>query len=223
MQNIEIWKSLDCINYPNYEISNWGRVKSLNYKRSGEERLLKPKKQKDGYLSVSLCKDSKQKSFLVHKLVALIFLENPLNLPQINHKDENKENNKVENLEFCTARHNINYGTRSERAGKNISKAKQGKHHTKETKQKMSETRKGENNPMFGKKHTKETKQKISETRKGKGTKPILQYTLDGVFIRDWDSATTASKELNIFQTSITACCKEKLKTCGGFIWRYKQ
>ena len=109
--------------------------------------------------------------------------------------DENKENNHVSNLCWCNCYENNNYGSRNIR---------------------MSKTKKG-------KPKSEEHKQKLSIANKGKGSKPILQYTLDGIFIRDWDSATTASKELNIFQTSITACCKGKQKSAYGFIWRYKE
>jgi hypothetical protein len=74
-----------------------------------------------------------------------------------------------------------------------------------------------------GKLKSEETKQKMSQALKGKGIKPILQFTLDNIFIREWDSATTASRELNINQSNITKVCKGKIKTCGGFIWRYKE
>lgn len=216
-KEIEIWKSLNFMGYPDYEISTLGRVKSLERtiirkngrKNTYPERILKPSKNKFGYLVVGLHKDGKLKNFTVHRLVCLAFLENPNNLPQINHKDENKENNHVDNLEFCTAKHNTNYGTRNERASKNISKVMKGKKHSEETKQKISDSKKGENNPMFG---------KISPNRK-----PILQFTKDMVFVREFDSATTASKELKLSQGNITACCKRRQKTCSGFIWKYKE
>lgn len=228
MENIEIWKSLKFLGYPDYEVSNWGNVKSLNYLRTGKEKILKPAKSKNGYSSIVLCKRGIAKTFRLHKLIALTFIPNPENLPCINHKDENKENNRVENLEFCSARYNNNYGTRNERASKSmkgkiftdehkskISKANKGKKRSEETKQKMRKQR------------TEETKQKISEAKRGKPQykhrKPILQFTLDNVFLREFDSAKSASEELNIYATSITACCKGKLKTCGGFIWRYKE
>lgn len=110
----EVWKPV--VGYEDlYEVSSFGRVKSLNYNRTGKEKIRKPLKTKYGYLQVNLCKDGKPKNFKVHRLVAENFIPNPLNLPQINHKDENKENNFVENLEFCDAQYNTNYGTRNER------------------------------------------------------------------------------------------------------------
>ena len=91
-----------------YMVSNFGRVKSLCY---GKERILKPLKVGKGYLQVILFKDGKHKSFYIHRLVALVFLPNPDNLTIINHKDENPLNNCVDNLEWCTQKYNVNYGT----------------------------------------------------------------------------------------------------------------
>ena len=64
-----------------------------------------------GYIKVNLIKDNKQKHFYIHRLVAMAFIPNPFNLPQVNHKDENKANNHVTNLEWCTQSYNNNYGT----------------------------------------------------------------------------------------------------------------
>lgn len=113
-EKTEIWKSLDFLGYPDYEVSNMGQVKSLSYRKTGKERILKPQKTKFGYLRNQLSNNSKGKWFLVHRLVALTFLENPLNLPCVNHKDEDKENNHIDNLEWCTHEYNNNYGTHNE-------------------------------------------------------------------------------------------------------------
>lgn len=172
-KEIEIWK--DIPNYEGlYQVSNWGQVKSLSYNKTGKEKIMKPSKDKNGYLHVNLYKDGKRKSFLVHRLVAMTFIPNLENLPIINHKDEDKQNNHVDNLEFCTHEYNLNYGTRNNR----MSQAK-----------------------------------KI----------PILQYTKQGVFIREWDSATDVEKELNISQGDISKCCNNNRKSAGKFIWRYKE
>ena len=74
----------------------------------------------DGYYRIWLWIGGVQKCFLVHRLVALAFLPNPDNLPEVNHKDENKTNNMVGNLEWCSKSYNINYGTRNERCGEKI-------------------------------------------------------------------------------------------------------
>lgn len=116
---IEIWKDIE--GFEGHQVSNFGRIKSLNYRRTGEERILKPGKNRGGYLFVILCKNGKQKLFLVHCLVAKAFIPNPNNWTQINHLDENKENNCVDNLEWCTAKYNSNFGTRTERVAKKLS------------------------------------------------------------------------------------------------------
>lgn len=105
-----------------YQVSNFGNILSLNYHRSGKPKLMKLSDNGNGYLKVCLSKDGKQKMFKVHRLVAETFIPNPENLPQVNHIDENKENNRVDNLEWCSLEYNNNYGTRNERIGKTISK-----------------------------------------------------------------------------------------------------
>ncbi len=113
----EIWKDIE--GYEGlYQISNLGRVKRLDRYVKGRwgnyyllnGKLIKERKTKDGYLRVGLQTGKKQKMFAIHRLVAKAFIPNPDNLPQVNHKDENKENNCVDNLEWCTAKYNINYG-----------------------------------------------------------------------------------------------------------------
>ena len=112
---LEIWKTIE--NYPDYMVSNLGRIKSFKY---GREKILKQAKDKDNYFSVNLSKEGKQKTYLVHRLVALHFIPNPNNLPCVNHRDENKQNNCTSNLEYCTVEYNTNYGTRNERVSKAI-------------------------------------------------------------------------------------------------------
>jgi hypothetical protein len=121
MKETEIWKTIS--DYPNYMVSSLGRVKSLNYKRTGKEEILKPCVDSIGYCNVGLCKDNKQKKIYIHRLVAQAFIPNPDNLSQVNHKDENKQNNCVDNLEFCDATYNNTYGTRLERASKACQKS----------------------------------------------------------------------------------------------------
>ena len=112
----EIWKDIE--NYEGlYQISNKGHVKSL-YK--GSERILKLWDNGRGYLRVYLTKENTSKHIRVHRLVARAFIPNPYNLPEINHIDENKKNNSVENLEWCDRRYNVNYGTRNERVSRKI-------------------------------------------------------------------------------------------------------
>lgn len=112
----EIWK--DKKDYEgHYQVSNCGRVKSIKF---GKEIILELIKNKGGYYSVNLSKNGIVKNYLVHRLVAEAFIDNPDNLPQVNHRDENKLNNNVDNLEWCTNEYNINYGTRTERYSKPV-------------------------------------------------------------------------------------------------------
>ena len=105
-----------------YQVSNLGRVKSLNYNHTKSEKILKSSIEGRGYKTVTLYKNGIQKTYKIHKLVAQHFIPNPDNLMCINHKDENKLNNNVENLEWCTTRYNNIYGTRIKRAAKSKSK-----------------------------------------------------------------------------------------------------
>lgn len=103
MYDIEEFR--DVVGYEDlYEVSNEGRIRNKN-----TGRILKPNKIHNGYLQVSLCKDGERKPALVHRLVAQAFLPNPNHYPQVNHKDEDKTNNSVDNLEYCTIQYNINY------------------------------------------------------------------------------------------------------------------
>ena len=101
---MEIWK--DCKGYEgSYQVSNLGRIWSIK-----GQRYLKGCEDKDGYLRVNLtAKNGKVKTERIHRLVAIAFIPNPLGLPVVNHKDENKQNNAVDNLEWCSVRYNNIY------------------------------------------------------------------------------------------------------------------
>lgn len=111
---MEIWK--DIKGYEGlYQVSNQGRVRSLNYLKTGKTVVMKPVNNGVNYFSVLLTKNGKQEKNYIHRLVAEAFLENPFNLPEVNHKDENPSNNVVDNLEWCSHKYNLNYGTCKER------------------------------------------------------------------------------------------------------------
>lgn len=99
-------------NYEDYYISSFGRVWSSKTNRWLKPNLRGDKKINSLYLCVSLCKEGFIKSFTIHRLVAENFLDNPNNYPQVNHKDENKLNNHVDNLEWCDNKYNMTYGNR---------------------------------------------------------------------------------------------------------------
>lgn len=163
-----------------YEGSNLGRVKSLDRwvkcpngtVRFYKGKILKPRTNGRGYLQVTLSKNGKIKNFLVHRLVAEAFLQNNDNLPCVNHKDENPQNNNVNNLEWCSYEYNNKYGTRIERDA--LTKSK-----------------------------------------------PVLQYTLDGVFVREWESTMECGRN-GFNQGHVAACCRGEQKTHKDFIWKYK-
>lgn len=115
MIEAEIW--LPVAGYEGkYEVSNLGNVKSLYHKG----RILSPGTIGGGYLGVSLYKDGKGHTKRLHRVVAVAFLKNLDDLPEVNHIDENKKNNAVSNLEWCTRRHNMLHGTRSARYSASI-------------------------------------------------------------------------------------------------------
>ena len=115
---MEEWKNI--VGYEGkYQISSLGRVKSLNYRNTGKEKILKQNINK-GYKEISLFDGKTKKIYLVHRLVALHYISNPNNYPCVNHKDEDKTNNCVENLEWCSVSYNNKYGNRAKKVGEKI-------------------------------------------------------------------------------------------------------
>lgn len=115
----EIWK--DIKGYEGlYQVSNLGRIKSFLKNKQGQVLNCSPNTK--GYLQFRLRKNGVSKVTRVHRIVAETFIDNPNNYTQVNHKDENKLNNNINNLEWCDCIYNINYGTRNERRTKTISK-----------------------------------------------------------------------------------------------------
>ena len=172
---IEIWK--DYKDYEGlYQASNLGIMRSLDRWVSSKNgsmqfikgRILKLLNHNAGYLSANLWKNNKVKTYLVHRIIAEVFLPNPNNYKEVNHKDEDKTNNIVENLEWCDAKYNSNYGTRNERLSKSV-----------------------------------------------------LQYDLEGNFIKEWKSTMECCRN-GYNQGAVAACCQGKRKTHKGFIWKYK-
>lgn len=232
---IELWKWI--AGYEGlYMVSTHGRVKSMDryiqHPHSGRTfmkgRILSPTTNNKGYKQIKLHKNGKYKSYLVHRLVAQAFIPNPNNYPIINHKDENPNNNHYTNLEYCTYRYNINYGN----CRKKMSEAAKGKKYSEETKRKMSEAKKGENAYWYGKHLSEETRDKISKATKGKymgkdcaTSKAVLMFTLDGQFIRRFDSIAEANEFLGKkrYSANINNCLLGYADSAYGYKWKYEE
>ena len=182
MKDLEIWKPIP--GFPGYEASTYGRIKSTErivevhhkvgyYTYTIPERIMKPHLMNSGYLGITLCLKGKHINTIVHRLIASTFIDNPYYFPEVNHKNEIKTDNRVDNLEWCTRSYNKNFGTGNKRSGINRGKK-------------------------------------------------VLQFDLNGKFIREWDTIRMASAETNTDQKSIINCCKNKIKKANNFIWRYK-
>lgn len=159
------WKTIK--GFTDYQVSDSGEIYSLKRKKK-----LKTYENKN-YLGVYLYQDCKRKFMMVHRLVALNFIDNPNNYPQINHKDENSKNNNVENLEWCSAKYNANYGN-----------------HKEKIRQRMLT-----NNHFKGKRHTEISKEKMSLAKKGKPSNRKRKIMINGV---EYESITQALIELKI-------------------------
>lgn len=172
---IEEWRIIE--GYPNYQVSNLGRVKSLNYKHTKKPHLLKPLQTREGYFLINLfdCNGVRNR-FLIHRLVAMAFIPNPNNLPCVNHKSEIKTQNNVENLEWCTHDYNDNFGTRNKRIKKSLT-----------------------NHPSK--------------------SKPVIAYK-EGVEVMRFQSMSEAER-MGFDSGHIAKCCKGKIKTHKGLIWKY--
>lgn len=196
-------------NYENYLIDENGNIYS-----KFRNRFLTPCINKWGYYIIGLYKNRERKEFQVHRLVALTYIPNPNNLPQVNHIDENKQNNNVNNLEWCTSQYNLTYGSRIKKA---IAKRKENDPNG-ESYIKSMETRRNSNpnNECF--KQTTKTR-----TLKGcvNGEKKIGQYSLSGELLNTFISIAQAAKQTNCSAGCICECAKGKKDQHKGFIWKY--
>ncbi len=185
----EIWK--DVVGYEGiYQVSSLGNLKSCDMyvlARNGKRRkvkgkILKKRYMPNGYVQYVLCKDGVKKYFYAHRLVATAFISNENNLPQVNHKNEDKKDNNVDNLEWCDQIYNNLYGTKIERSVKNTD----------------------------------------YKSVALKNSKKVSQYDLNNNFIATWCSISEAARVLHLHSGDISYCCRnKKIKSAGGYIWRY--
>lgn len=190
-----MWRIVE--NYTNYEVSDFGEVRVIN---SG--RILKKSVDSRGYYKVTLTNKNSRKSFFVHRLVAIAFIENVYGYNQVNHIDENKQNNNVSNLEWCSIEYNCNYGTRNER----ISKANKNRVFSDEHIKKLSDSQSGSHNNMYGLTYDKSPH-----------AKPVICVETKQIYL----SCREASEKNDISKTSLCNCLKGYSKTAGGFHWKY--
>ena len=188
--NKEIWKDIQ--GYEGlYQVSNLGRIKS-GYKSI----ILQPGVCR-GYLIVNLYKDKKGLSQKVHRLVAQAFIPNPENKPTVNHKDGNKQNNCVSNLEWATIKEQNNHALKLGLM---------------------------ENAKKIRAKNMKNITIKYLKKRSEKLKKPVNQYDLNGKFIKMYSSAFEACKINNFNNPSnIRNCCQGTTDTAYGYKWNYYQ
>lgn len=197
----EIWK--DVVGYEGkYKVSNLGNVMSYNFYRNKKPRLLKLLNHNCGYYTVNLSR----KSFLVHRLVAEAFIPNPNNYPQIDHINTIRNDNRVENLRWCTKTDNMNNSLTKVHLHNAVMKRIDG---------------------LRNKVVSEETKRKISESkRKSEKTKTchyktVYQYDKDGNFIDSFVSGLHAAHEVGVRQCSIYGSCSGRCGLIKGYFWRY--
>ena len=197
-ENKIIWKDI-----PGYEglykVSNTGKIFSVVTNRE-----LSVIQKKDGYTCITLCdKDHNKKQYRIHQLVAKAFIPNPNNLPMINHKNEIKNDNRVENLEWCNNFYNSNYGNRNlivSKKLKGVPKSKEAIEKRRMTmKEKLSNMTKEERQAMFGRTMSEERKKQMSIERRKENLsqETIEKMSISNLLNRQYEYA----KNLLIFKT----------------------
>ena len=186
----EIWKAVK--GYEGlYEVSSFGNVRSLNWGGTGIVRNLYLKKHNRGYCQGELFNGMNRHMYLVHRLVADAFIPNPNGLPHINHIDENKRNNNVDNLEWCTPSTNM---------------------------KKYVANHVGEFIPAWFKSDDRSHPRCRKPYRH---TRPIMQTQKSGEFVKNWSCVNEIKHSLGYRDSHITDCCNGLRKSAYGFNWQY--
>ena len=191
----EIWKTAvydDELYEGLYKVSNLGRILSLNYNHTGKPGLMNPGKDTNGYSMVILWKNGEPKTIKVHRLVAQTFLPNPENKPCINHKIEGDE-------------------------GKTINMVFFNEDGTIDKERTTIEWVTYKENNDYGTRTERAAKARIN----GKKSKKVLQFTLNGEFVREWESTMECGRN-GFSQSHVAACCRGERKTHKGFCFMYK-
>lgn len=196
----ETWKDID--GYEGlYQVSDIGRIKALpRHRRAGnisyvqKEHMMTQFTNTSGYKYVRLNIGSDKRMFFVHRLVAGAFVENPLSLPEVNHKNEIKTDNNAGNLEWCTRCYNETYGTKRERIQR-----------TKE---------------ILNSDYYALMKKNLNHSYGAE--KPVLCYMPDGTFVTRYSSISIAAQTIGDCSSHIAACCKGRRKSVRGYIWKYE-
>lgn len=222
----EEWR--DIVGYEGfYQISNLGRVKRLVSHKCKKERLLAITKDlKDGYCRVMLSKESQARRFLIHRLLAEHFIPNPENKPCIDHINGVRDDNRLENLRWCTHLENNNFPL----SILNKSIAQKALAQNESWRKKKSEaSKKAMENPELRKRLSEARKniwrdpEYIRKQRIRKANKPVLQFDLDGNFVREYMSINEAHRVTGVSSSSIIRSCKGRNNMAGNYIWRYKE
>ncbi len=256
----EVWKQS---RFKNYLVSNYGRIKSLRrvfcpekpetyfYKRSYPERIVRMQRNKYGYITYRFSKEGKLHNGLIHQIVAEAFVQNPNNLPCVNHKNEDKSDNRVDNLEWCSASYNSNYGTCQQRRADSVREMRRNReiridqytidgnfvrHYSKKgeiddagyclkTILRVCRKRQELSNGFVWRFTGDNFSKPISHDSKG-GTirKKVIQLSLDGEPIKVHDTLLDAALWLGNKnkRNGICQCCYGKKRQSYGYIWKYE-
>lgn len=241
--NVEEWKEVVNTN-GRYYVSNFGRVKNMEPRGYIEPCIMKQYNDRNGYKRVSITIQGKSREALVHRLVAGMFIPNPMLYKEINHKDGNKANNHVDNLEWCTRSYNMKHafamGLKTNKKGSESCHAKkcyeydmkgnfikewgsivEAATYYNDVVSNVCAACSGKYKTFHGHIWSYKLEQiNVNAHRNAQGEK-TYQYTKDGEFIAEYFNMDDAVETTGVDKSNITKCCLGKRKTAGGYIWTH--